>query len=126
MANKFNEEINSHIGERLKNAREEKKVTRKAISDKTGFGCNQILKVEKGASKGSIELLLGYCDVLGVQPNDILVGLLPDDIPECEDEILVELKKLIKELSKSEQEKLIKILKIMKEDKNSVKKKSGV
>lgn len=33
---------------------------------------NQFSDVERGLSKASVELLLGYCEVLGMDPNEIL------------------------------------------------------
>ena len=72
MGNKTNEDLNIKIGILLQRAREDKHVTQKEIAEHTGYSKNHISAVERGVCKASIELLLGYCDVLNIDPNTIL------------------------------------------------------
>ena len=72
MGNKTNEDLNLKIGILLQRAREDKNVTQKEIAEHTGYSKNHISAVERGVCKASVELLLGYCDLLGVEPNIIL------------------------------------------------------
>ena len=72
MGNKTNEDLNLKIGLLLQKAREDKNVTQKEIAEYTGYSKNHISAVERGVCKASVELLLGYCDLLDVEPNIIL------------------------------------------------------
>ena len=72
MGNKTNEELNMKIGILLQRAREDKNVTQKEIAEHTGYSKNHISAVERGVCKTSVELLLGYCDVLDIEPNSVL------------------------------------------------------
>lgn len=47
-------------------------VTQKEIAEHTGLSKNHISAIERGMSKASVELLLGYCEVLEMNPNEIL------------------------------------------------------
>ena len=73
MSNKTNEESNVRIGRLLQNAREHKKVTQYEMATETGMTKNHISAIEREVSKASVELLLGYCRVLELTPNDILM-----------------------------------------------------
>lgn len=72
MGNKTNEEENIRIGKLLKAARESCGVTQAEMCEYVGLSKNHISAVERGVSKASVEMLLGYCEKLGVTPNDIL------------------------------------------------------
>lgn len=72
MGNKTNKDKNYEIGLLLQRAREEHGVTQREVAEYTGFSKNHISDVERGLSKASIELLLGYCEILNVDPNTIL------------------------------------------------------
>lgn len=72
MGNKTNKDKNYEIGLLLQRAREEHGVTQREVAEHTGFSKNHISDVERGLSKASIELLLGYCEILNVDPNTIL------------------------------------------------------
>lgn len=72
MSNKTNPGMNFDIGLLLQRARETKGVTQKEIAEHTGLSKNHISAIERGVSKASVELLLGYCEVLETEPNEIL------------------------------------------------------
>lgn len=72
MGNKTNEEENIRIGKLLQTARETCGVTQAEMCDYVGLSKNHISAVERGVSKASIEMLLGYCQRLNMTPNDIL------------------------------------------------------
>ena len=72
MGNKTNEDLNLKIGILLQRAREGKNITQKEIAEYTGYSKNHISAVERGVCKASVELLLGYCALLDVEPNKIL------------------------------------------------------
>jgi transcriptional regulator with XRE-family HTH domain len=72
MANKTNVSMNFEIGLLLQKARESKGITQREIAEHTGFSKNHISDVERGLSKASVELLLGYCEILDLDANTIL------------------------------------------------------
>lgn len=72
MPNKTNPDKNFEIGLLLQQARETKHIRQREIAEHTGLSKNHISDVERGLSKASVELLLGYCEVLGMDPNEIL------------------------------------------------------
>lgn len=72
MSNRTNKDINEVVGLRLREAREKAKITQKDMAEYIKIGKNHIHQVEKGKSKASVEILLGYCDKLGITPNEIL------------------------------------------------------
>ena len=65
-------EDNIRIGRLLQTAREQHRVSQAALCDTTGLSKNHISAVERGVSKASVKMLLGYCEKLNVTPNDIL------------------------------------------------------
>lgn len=72
MSNKSDKEFNIRIGRLLQAARESQHVSQADISRATGISKNHISGIERGTSKMSVELLLGYCDILKMTPNEIL------------------------------------------------------
>lgn len=104
MANRTNKEVNEKIGAMLKAAREKRNVTQAEMAEHLGMGRNIIYMVESGGSKTSVEVLMGYCDKLGITPNELL--------QVKEDSIPTDLKKQIESLSESEQETLFEILEV--------------
>lgn len=90
MANKTNTEENIRIGRLLKAAREKGGYLQSDMVEETGLSKNHISAIERGISKPSVDFLLGYCNRLGVTPNDILEydnnSLMP--------ELMIELSKM--------------------------------
>ena len=72
MANRIIDEENVKMGRLLQNARESHGVLQSELCEATGLTKNHISAVERGVSKASIRMLLGYCEKIGITPNDIL------------------------------------------------------
>ena len=87
----------------LRRAREEKGLLQSDMCETTGLTKNHISAIERGISKPSVELLLGYCERLHITPNDIL-EFNTGDIP-------YELKTVIQNLDKQQQIRLVNIIK---------------
>lgn len=72
MSNRTNEEENIRIGKLLKDAREAHGVTQAEMCRYAHLSRNHLGAVERGVSKASVEMLLGYCECLNMTPNEIL------------------------------------------------------
>lgn len=72
MSNKSDMESNIRIGQLLQAAREGQHISQADIARATGMSKNHISGIERGTSKTSVDLLLGYCKVLNLTPNEIL------------------------------------------------------
>ncbi len=106
MANKSNDETNLQIGTMLRKARESKGFLQSDMCETTGLTKNHISAIERGVSKASIEMLLGYCKKLDMTPNDILeFGEYP---------VNTNLQNLLIDLDKSQQEQIAVIIKSVK------------
>ena len=102
MSNRTNKDINEVVGLRLREAREKAKITQKDMAEYIKIGKNHIHQVETGKSKASVEVLLGYCDKLGITPNEVLqIG---------QDTISPKLLRQIGSMNTSDQDKLSTIL----------------
>lgn len=99
------EEINVMIGKMLKEARAKYGVSQADLCESTGLTKNHISTVERGLSQASIKMLLGYCEKLGVTPNEILGSA---DI-----NILPELKEALSTMDKEQQQKILDMIKLM-------------
>ena len=106
MANKSNEKENLRIGRLLQYARECQNLLQSDMVESTGLSKNHISAVERGNSKASIEMLLGYCTKLQTTPNTIL--------GYSEDSIIPELKHLLLQMTSEEQHKLVEIIELIK------------
>lgn len=105
MRTRKTEEINVMIGKLLKEARAKHGVSQADLCDSTGLTKNHISTVERGLSQASIKMLLGYCEKLGVTPNEIL---------GCADiNILPELKEALSAMDKEQQQKILDMIKLM-------------
>jgi len=102
MAGRTNEELNVIIGRQLRKIREKMKVSQIELCRNLGIGKNQVNSVELGKSKASVELLLGYCKVLKVTPNELLgykeIEHIPTDLQLQVEKLSDENKKIIKPL----------------------------
>lgn len=63
---------NNTIGRLLQYAREAKGLRQADMVEATGLSKNHISAVERGESKASVNMLLGYCNKLNVSPDFIL------------------------------------------------------
>ncbi|MCI6784193.1 MAG: helix-turn-helix domain-containing protein [Lachnospiraceae bacterium] len=87
MANRIIDEENVKMGRLLQNARESHGVLQSELCEATGLTKNHISAVERGVSKASIRMLLGYCEKIGITPNDILGHSELNLIPELQEMI---------------------------------------
>ncbi len=87
MSNRTNKDINERVGLQLREAREKAKITQKELAEYIKIGKNHIHQVETGKSKASVEILLGYCDRLGLTPNEILEFGMGDISPKLVSQI---------------------------------------
>ena len=106
MSDRTDAEDNARIGRLFQEAREHRDVTQQEMADPIDLSKNHVSKVERGESKASVSMLLGYCRKLNMSPNEVL--------GYKDGEIMPELKSFISNLDTKEQEKLLKILKITK------------
>ena len=110
MSNRTNKDINERVGLQLREAREKAKITQKELAEYIKIGKNHIHQVETGKSKASVEILLGYCDRLGLTPNEILEFGMGD--------ISSKLVPRISSMTLSDQEKLLQVLDLIYLTKN--------
>lgn len=106
MSNKSDPEMNIHIGHLLKSAREACNVSQAEIALATGMSKNHISAIERGISKTSVELLLGYCKKLDISA-DALLGLF-------DNKILPELYSELVKLDSIQQSKVLAMIRLMK------------
>ena len=106
MSNKSDPEKNIRIGHLLKSAREACNVSQVEIAQTTGMTKNHISAIERGISKASVELLLGYCKKLDISA-DALLGLSDNEIqPELYSELV--------KLDSAQQSKVLAMIRLMK------------
>lgn len=98
MSNKSDADSNIRIGKLVQVARESQHVSQADVARATHMSNNHISGIERGTSKMSVDLLLGYCKVLDMTPNEIL-GY--DD-----SEIIPSLRSKIKSMEPNKQRKL--------------------
>ena len=89
MANKTDSSANKRIGRMLQYARERKHKTQQDIAAAGNMSKNHISAIERGVAKASIDLLLIYCEVLEMTPNEILQ--VDGDMPNAVNPELVEI-----------------------------------
>ena len=99
------DEDNIKIGRLLQVTREQHKVSQAALCDTTGLSKNHISAVERGLSKASVKMLLGYCEKLNVTPNDIL--------GYGEFNLMPELKEILSAMDIEQQQKVLEMIKLM-------------
>lgn len=63
-----------HVGKNLTDVREEFGISRKELAERSGYGRSTIDQIELGYCYPSVTTLIDICAVLGVTPNDILIG----------------------------------------------------
>lgn len=105
MANRTIDEENVKIGRLLQNARESHGVLQSELCEATGLTKNHISAVERGVSKASIRMLLGYCEKIGITPNDILGYSELNLIPE--------LQEMLKHMGAEQQKRIVDMIKLM-------------
>lgn len=103
MANRSDESVNAVIGNLLRFARQSKNLTQSEMATACDISRNHLSAVERGESKASIQLLIGYCEKLDMSPNDIL------GISGKGNMIIPELQQLLPTLSTDDQLLLVEI-----------------
>jgi transcriptional regulator, araC family len=105
MANRTIDEENVKIGRLLQGARESHGVLQSELCETTGLTKNHISAVERGVSKASIRMLIGYCEKIGITPNDILgyneLNLIP------------ELQEMLASMDEKQQKRIVDMIKLM-------------
>lgn len=65
----------SVIGERLKKARKEKKLTQEDLAEKLDVSIAFLSRIERGSSQINLKRLTQICEILGISEGDILNGV---------------------------------------------------
>lgn len=100
----YEEETNSkRLGELLQKARENANLTQQDITNYTGITKNHVSRIERGESKPSVALLLGYANLLDCSCDEILER----------NKVLPELTKALSKLSDAEQTKILAVINIL-------------
>lgn len=77
------EDMFLHMGNRIKEAREECGLTQQELAEQTGRGLRHLQDIEKGRKNPSFDVLASYIDRLGVAPNELFYS----DVPAAEKEV---------------------------------------
>lgn len=101
---------NKEIGKLLQEARERHHYSQQDMVEEAGLSKNHISAVERGVSRASVSMLMGYCRKMKITPNDILC---PE---EQKKETLPEITRLLSKLSEEDQEKAYDILRVVFRD----------
>lgn len=107
MANKSNEEFNQRFGRLLQLARKKKSISQDEMAEKIGMSKGHISAVERGVCKASVELLMLYCEVLKITPNDVF-SIKADGI-------IIELRQLLESFNEQEQGKIVDVVRAIKD-----------
>lgn len=96
------------IGERLKKARNDKKMTQEVLADKMEVSIAFLSRVESGSSHLNLKRLIQICEILEVSAGEILDGTasnVPDylekDFKELLDKATTDKKELIYRITKT-------------------------
>ncbi len=92
------------LGLRLKKIRNDAGKTQENIASHLGLSKYHISDLEHGRHRVTTDILLGYCEITGLTPNDIL------GIQNNEDNIIPELKEAISKKSIEDQERILRII----------------
>lgn len=65
----------SVIGERLKKARKDKKLTQEQLAEKMDVSVAFLSRIERGNSQVNLKRLTQMCEILGISEGDILNGV---------------------------------------------------
>lgn len=105
MANRTIDEENVKIGRLLQGAMESHGVLQSELCETTGLTKNHISAVERGVSKASIRMLIGYCEKIGTTPNDIL--------GYNELNLILELQEMLASMDEKQQKRIVDMIKLM-------------
>ena len=77
------EDMFLHMGNRIKEAREECGLTQQELAEQTGRGLRHLQDIEKGRKNPSFGVPASYIGRLGVAPNELFYS----DVPAAEKEV---------------------------------------
>ena len=77
------EDMFLHMGNRIKEAREECGLTQQELAEQTGRGLRHLQDIEKDRKNSSFDVLASYIGRLGVAPNELFYS----DVPAAEKEV---------------------------------------
>ena len=83
------------LGNRIRELREEKKLTQAQLAEKANLSTNYFGEIERGESQATLESLFGIMDALEVNPS---VVFAPLDSPQSKADIVGRIKELLDEL----------------------------
>ncbi len=95
------------LGLRLKKIRNDAGKTQENIASHLGLAKYHISDLEHGRHRVTTDILLGYCEITGLTPNDIL------GIPGKENNIIPELLEALYQMDTKEQERILNIIKVL-------------
>ena len=105
MANRTIDEENVKIGRLLQGARESHGVLQSELCETTGLTKNHISAVERGVSKASIRMLIGYCEKIFFKLIYILGYNDLNFIPE--------LQEMLASMDEKQQKRIVDMIKLM-------------
>ena len=79
----MHEDMFLHMGNRIKEAREECGLTQQELAEQTGRGLRHLQDIEKSRKNPSFDVLASYIGRLGVAPNELFYS----DVPAAEKEV---------------------------------------
>ena len=100
------------IGERLKKARIERKLTQEKLAEKLDVSIAFLSRIERGSSHISLKRLSQICDILGISEGSILNGSSNNSNTYLSSEF----NSLLKNLNPEKQKLIYKIAKVINED----------
>ena len=100
------------IGERLKKARTDKKLTQEKLAEKLDVSIAFLSRIERGSSHISLKWLSQICDILEISEGSILNGSSNNSSTYLSSEF----DELIKNTSPEKQKLIYKIAKVINED----------
>ena len=100
------------VGERLKKARLDKKLTQENLSEQLGISVAFLSKVERGNSHVNLKRLSQICDILGVTDGYILNG----SSSTSQDYLSSEFNDILAKASPEKQKLIYKIAKVIVEE----------
>lgn len=100
------------IGQRLKNARLEAKLTQQELAEKMNLSVAFISRIERGSSHVNLKRLTEFCNILGVSEGDILNGVSN----AAENYLTAEFSEILDKCSPKKQKLIYKLSKLIAED----------
>lgn len=76
-----------NLGKRIQEARLLRNITQDQLAEKCNVTSKHISAIERGASPGSVILLLNICNILNITPNTLFIDSFTDVI-EAKDSII--------------------------------------